>query len=163
VAKVRRDKYQLWQSENIHESKLRLIKELASKGCGMNIIATQLDMCENTLYALRKKHKPVDLALTSGKDELEKNLLTKMYERAMGFTITDEDIFLEQTPTGTQKKVVKKLRHILADSAVLRYLLIIHFGKKYSEKKYELELSEKKQQDKENDNDWSPLNASPND
>ena len=41
--------------------------------------------------------------------------------------------------------------------SVARYLLIINFGKEYSEKKYELELSEQKVIDKKNENDWERL------
>jgi len=41
--------------------------------------------------------------------------------------------------------------------SVARYLLIINFGKEYSVKKYELELSEQKVIDKKNENDWERL------
>lgn len=67
-----------------------------------------------------------------------------MFERAMGFTIINEDQIIEQTPTETKKKVIKQTRTILGDMGVARYLLIINFGKDYSEKKYEFELSEQK-------------------
>lgn len=41
--------------------------------------------------------------------------------------------------------------------SVARYLLIVNFSKEYSEKKYELELSEQKVIDKKNENDWERL------
>jgi len=80
-----------------------------------------------------------------------------MFERAMGFTITNEDQIIEQTPTGTKKKIIKQTRTILGDMSIARYLLIINFGKEYSEKKYELELSEQKVLEKQKENEWSPL------
>ena len=40
---------------------------------------------------------------------------------------------------------------------VARYLLIINFGKEFSEKKYELELSEQKVLEKQRENEWEPL------
>lgn len=88
---------------------------------------------------------------------LKKSLLEKMFERAMGLTITNEDQIIEQTPTGTKKKIIKQTRTILADMGVARYLLIINFGKEYSEKKYELELSEQKVIERQKENEWTPL------
>ena len=110
----------------------------------MGIIATELGIAENTLYSLRKKYKDVDKAYVDGRNLLQKSLLEKMYERAMGLTITNEDQIIEQTPTGTKKKIIKQTRTIIGDMGVARYLLIINFGKEFSEKKYELELSEQK-------------------
>lgn len=80
-----------------------------------------------------------------------------MFERAMVFSITNENQIIEQTPTGTKKKVIKQTRTILGDMGVARYLLIINFGREYSEKKYELELSEQKALDKQKENEWRPM------
>ena len=56
----------------------------------MGVIASELGMAENSLYALRKKYKDVDKAYEDGRNLLKrkKSLLEKMFERAMGFTIT---------------------------------------------------------------------------
>lgn len=123
----------------------------------MGIIATELGIAENTLYSLRKKYKDVDKAYVDGRNLLQKSLLEKMYERAMGLTITNEDQIIEQTPTGTKKKIIKQTRTIIGDMGVARYLLIINFGKEFSEKKYELELSEQKVLEKQRENEWEPL------
>ena len=154
---MRKDNYQTWKSNGLIESKLKLIKELASRSCGMGVIATELGISEATLYSLRKKYKDIDRAYEDGRNMLKKSLLEKMYERAMGFTITNEDQIIEQTPTGTKKKVIKQTRTIIGDMGVARYLLIINFGKEYSEKKYELELSEQKVLERQKENDWKPL------
>ena len=106
---------------------------------------------------MRKRYKEIDKAYEDGKNQLKKSLLEKMYERAMGLTITNEDQIIEQTPTGTKKKIIKQTRTILGDLGACRYLLIINFGKEFSEKKYELELSEHKTDIKEKDNEWKPL------
>lgn len=154
---MRKDNYQTWKTDGVLQSKLKLIKELASRSCGMGVIATELGMSENTLYSLRKKYKDVEKAYEDGRNILKKSLLEKMFERAMGFTITNEDQIIEQTPTGTKKKVIKQTRTILGDMGVARYLLIINFGKEYSEKKYELELSEQKALERQKENDWKPM------
>lgn len=154
---MRKDNYQTWKTDGVLQSKLKLIKELASRSCGMGVIATELGISENTLYSLRKKYKDVEKAYEDGRNMLKKSLLEKMFERAMGFTITNEDQIIEQTPTGTKKKVIKQTRTILGDMGVARYLLIINFGKEYSEKKYELELSEQKALERQKENDWKPM------
>ena len=154
---MRKDNYQTWKNDGVLQSKLKLIKELASRSCGMGVIATELGVSENTLYSLRKKYKDVEKSYEDGRNMLKKSLLEKMYERAMGFTIVNEDQIIEQTPTGTKKKVIKQTRTILGDMGVARYLLIINFGKEYSEKKYELELSEQKVLERQKENDWKPM------
>ena len=110
---MRKDNYQVWKKEGTLKSKLKLIKDLASRSCGMGIIASELGIAESTLYALRKKYKDVDTAYEDGRNLLKKSLLEKMYERAMGFTITNEDQIIEQTPTGTKKKIIKQTRTII--------------------------------------------------
>lgn len=154
---MRKDNYQTWKNDGVLQSKLKLIKELASRSCGMGVIATELGVSENTLYSLRKKYKDVEKSYEDGRNMLKKSLLEKMFERAMGFTIVNEDQIIEQTPTGTKKKVIKQTRTILGDMGVARYLLIINFGKEYTEKKYELELSEQKVIERQKENDWKPM------
>ena len=154
---MRKDNYQKWKTDGTLESKLKFIKELAVRSCRMGVIVSELGMAENSLYALRRKYKDVDKAYEDGRNLLKKSLLEKMFERAMGFTITNEDQIIEQTPTGTKKKVIKQTRTILGDMGVARYLLIINFGKEYNEKKYELELLEQKVLERQKENDWKPM------
>jgi len=106
---MRKDIYQTWKIEGLVQAKLKLIKELASRSCGMGVIASQLEISESTLYAIRKKYKDVERAYEDGRNLLKKSLLEKMFERAMGFTITNEDQVIEQTPTGTKKKIIKHI------------------------------------------------------
>ena len=154
---MRKDIYQTWKADGLVQSKLKLIKELASRSCGMGVIASELGMSESNLYTLRKRYKDIDQAYEDGRNLLKKSLLEKMFERAMGFTITNEDQIIEQTATGTKKKIIKQTRTILGDMGVARYLLIINFGKEYSEKKYELELTEQKVLERQRENDWQPM------
>lgn len=154
---MRKDIYQTWKADGLIQSKLKLIKDLASRSCGMGVIASELGMSESTLYTLRKRYKDIDQAYEDGRNLLKKSLLEKMFERAMGFTITNEDQIIEQTPTGTKKKIIKQTRTILGDMGVARYLLIINFGIDYSEKKYEIELNEQKLANAQKENEWKPL------
>lgn len=59
---MRKDIYQTWKNDGLLQSKLKLIKELAGRSCGMGVIASELGMAENSLYSLRKKYKDVDKA-----------------------------------------------------------------------------------------------------
>ena len=54
---MRKDIYQAWKKDDLVQSKLKLIKDLASRSCDMGAIATELDIAESALYALRKKYK----------------------------------------------------------------------------------------------------------
>ena len=69
---MRKDNYQKWKTDVTLEYKLKLIKELASRSCGMGVIASELGMAENSLYALRKKYKDVDIAYEDGRNLLKK-------------------------------------------------------------------------------------------
>lgn len=51
---MRKDIYQKWKTDGLVQSKLKLIKELASRSCGMGVIASELGMSESNLYTLRK-------------------------------------------------------------------------------------------------------------
>jgi hypothetical protein len=74
---MRKDIYQTWKNERLVQSKLKLIKELASRSCGMGVIATELGVAESTLYSLRKKYKEIYLAYEDGRNLLKKALLEK--------------------------------------------------------------------------------------
>ena len=89
---MRKDIYQRWKADGTVQAKLKLIKDLASRSCGMGVIASELGIAENTLYSMRKKYRTVDQAYLDGRNLLKKSLLEKMYERAMGLTITNEDL-----------------------------------------------------------------------
>ena len=67
---MRKDNYQKWKTDGTLESKLKLIKELASRSCGMGVIATELGVAESTLYSLRKKYKEIYLAYEDGRNFL---------------------------------------------------------------------------------------------
>jgi chromosome segregation and condensation protein ScpB len=138
-----KDIYKKWEINNELESKIKKIYELTSKGVSLAKLARYLDISENTLTKLKKNHSDINEAYVSGKVEYESLLVGSLTKRALGFQVTDEDQYIEQTSTGTKKRIVKKIRNILPEPSVARYLLIINFGKEYSERKYELELKEK--------------------
>ncbi len=56
---MRKDNYQVWKKEGTLKSKLKLIKDLASRSCTMGIIASELGIAESTLYALRKTKESI--------------------------------------------------------------------------------------------------------
>ncbi|MBU1142551.1 MAG: hypothetical protein KKH92_02785 [Firmicutes bacterium] len=68
---MRKDNYQTWKNDGVLKSKLKLNKELASRSCGMGVIATELGVSENTLYSLRKKYKDVEKSYEDGRNMLK--------------------------------------------------------------------------------------------
>lgn len=51
---MRKDIYQTWKADGLVQSKLKLIKDLASRSCGMGVIASELGRSKSDLYTLRK-------------------------------------------------------------------------------------------------------------
>lgn len=56
---MRKDIYQTWKTDGLLNSKLKLIKDLASRSCWMGVIASELGIVESTFYAMRKKYKDI--------------------------------------------------------------------------------------------------------
>lgn len=141
---MRKDNYQEWKEKNELTNKLDLIKKLAASGVSENGIADKLGICRRTLISLKSKHKDMNGAYESGKELFKGSLMEAMIKRALGFKITDEDQYIEETSRGTKKRIVKHIKEMPPDIVAIKYLLVTHFGREFSERKYELELMEKR-------------------
>lgn len=141
---MRKDNYQEWKEKNELNSKLETIKKLAGSGVSINVIADKLGISRRTFISLKNKYKVIEEAYETGKETFKGNLIEAMVKRALGFKITDEDQYIEETSRGTRKRIVKHIKEMPPDIAAMKYLLVTHFGRKFSEKKYELELMEKR-------------------
>ena len=136
--------YAGWKKNNELNNKLELIKKLASLGAGEQAIADKLGICKRTLINMKNIHQDVAAALDSGRDVLKGNLIEVTLKKAMGFKIVDENQNIEETSRGTRKRITKSIKEIPPDLSAIKYLLVLFFGKEYSDKRYELELMEKR-------------------
>ena len=59
---------------------------------------------------------------------------------AVGFEYEETQTIIEETKTGTKKRITKYKKQSLPDVQAIKYLLITKFGIEYNEKKAEIEL-----------------------
>ena len=141
---MRKDNYQEWKEKNELTSKLELIKRIAGSGASISVIAEKLGVSRRTFISLKNKYKAISESYEEGKGTFKGNLIEAMIKRALGFKTTDEDQYIEETSRGTRKRIVKHIKEMPPDIGAIKYLLVTHFGREFSEKKYELELMEKR-------------------
>lgn len=143
MAKVR-DTYEQWEADGILEDKLKTIQELVGKRIIQKEIAEFLGLSERTLIKIKKAHPRLNQAFINGDSELKDKLIDKVYEKAMGFDYEETQTVVEETSSGTKKKIVKNKKKALPDFNAIKYLLIIKFGREFNEKKEELDLMYKR-------------------
>ena len=141
---MRANTYQEWKKNNELKSKLDLIKQLASIGANVNKIADKLGICRRTFMSMKKKHKDIEEAYEDGMSMLEETAFETIVKLAFGFTYNEEDQHIVETARGTRKQIDKHVRYVKPDLSALKYMMVTKFGRQYSEKKYELELMEKR-------------------
>jgi hypothetical protein len=157
---MKKDTYQVWKKENELNKKLNRITELKSHGNGNATIAYELGVCENTFVALRKRYKDIEEAYQKGKAKCISTMMECLYQKAIGEHITDEVQHIEQTSTGTKKKIDKYIKQMPRDFTSIKYILLLTGGKEYSDKKYELDIKEKRLE--ESKDEWSNLDNNGN-
>lgn len=147
------DTYEQWEADGILEERLKSIQELATKRITQKEIAAFLGISEKTLIKFEKIHPKLNQAFINGDTELKYRLTDKMYERAMGFDYEETQTIIEETNSGTKKKIVKNKKKSLPDFNAIRYLLITKFGREFNEKKEELDIMYKRLEN--NEEVWS--------
>ena len=138
------DTYERWKESGNLESKLKTISEMISKRATQKQIAQYLGVSEKTLIKLRKTHQELDNAFQYGDEELKQNLIDAMLQRAIGFEYEETQTVIEETKSGTKKRITKYKKRSLPEIAAIKYLLIIKFGLEYNDKKEEIELMHKR-------------------
>jgi DNA-binding XRE family transcriptional regulator len=138
------DTYERWKESGNLETKLKAISEMISKRATQKQIAQYLGVTEKTLIKLRKAHPKLDKAFQYGDEELKQTLLDSMYQRAVGFDYEETQTIIEETKTGTKKRITKYKKKSLPEISAIKYLLIIKFGLEYNDKKEEIELMNKR-------------------
>ena len=92
------------------------------------------------MIKLKKAHPRLNQAFINGDDELKDRLMDAVYQKAVGFDYEETQTIIEETKTGTKKKILKTKKRALPYFNALKYLLIIKFGREYNEKKEELDI-----------------------
>ena len=135
-----RDTYEQWDADGILEERLKSIQDLVAKRIIQKEIAEFLGMSEKTLIKLKKAHPRLNQAFINGDDELKYKLIDAVYQKAVGFDYEETQTIIEESKSGTKKRIVKTKKRSLPDFYALRYLLIIKFGREFNEKKDEIDL-----------------------
>mgnify|MGYP001322721174 CR=1 FL=1 len=145
----RLDTYEQWEADGILEDKIKLVKELVSKRIIQKEIAKALNVSERLLIKMKKEHPRLKQAYIDGDGELKYKLLDSVYQKAIGFEYEETQTVIEETKSGTKKKIVKNKKRSLPDFNALKYLLIIKFGREYNERKEEIDILYKRAENNE--------------
>ena len=138
------DLYEKWEESGHLNAKLKAISEMISKRATQRQVAEYLGITEKTIIKLRKVHPKLNEAFQYGDEELKQKLIDAMYQRAVGFEYEETQTVIEETKTGTKKRITKYKKQSLPDVQAIKYLLITKFGIEYNEKKAEIELMAKR-------------------
>src|SRR3989339_1098195 len=138
------DLYEKWEASGHLDDKLKSISEMVSKRATQRQVAEYLGITEKTIIKLRKVHPKLNNAFQYGDEELKHKLLDAVYRRAIGFEYEETQTVIEETKTGTKKRITKFKKQSLPEIAAIKYLLIVKFGLEYNDKKEEIELMNKR-------------------
>ena len=150
------DTYQMWEKTGVLKSKLDYIKAASAT------LYTQKDMCrdlgitEQTFTALKEKHLKIQQAISEGESLLLGDLFSALKTKAMGHKEKTTSKSMRKNPIGgTETKVTEEEKYYPPDFEVIKYILIMKFGKDYDPKKFMYEYMDKKNEPEE----W--VNATP--
>lgn len=138
------DTYEKWERSGLLERKLEGIRDMISRRATQKQVAEYLGITQKTLIKLKKKHPRLADAIDRGNEDLRKELNDAMYKMAVGYHYEVTTSTIEESKSGTRKRVVKETRYAKPEFPANRYLLITRFGIDYNEKKAEIELMEKR-------------------
>ena len=150
------DTYQMWDKTGVLKSKLDYIKAASAT------LYTQKDMChdlgitEQTFTALKEKHLEIQQAISEGEALLLGDLFSALKTKAMGHKEKTTSKSMRKNPIGgTETKVTEEEKYYPPDFEVIKYILIMKFGKDFDPKKFMYEYMDKKNAPEE----W--INATP--
>lgn len=145
------DSFERWENQGLLKNKLKIIEELVAKNVTQEKIAKVIGISEKTLQKLKNKHVEFARAFSKGQLDLKDNLIGAIYKKAMGFEHEDIQTQMEDHNGKPKKKIVKTMKYYPPDLNAAKYLLIIKFGRSFNEKKDELDLMERRIDEKENE------------
>lgn len=134
------DTYQQWEADGVLDERIKSIQEMVARRIIQKDIAKAMNLSENTLIKLKRAHPRLNQAFINGDNELKYKLMDALFQRAVGMEYEEIQTIIEETPSGTKKKLVKTKKKALPDFNAIKYLLIIKFGREYNERKEEIDI-----------------------
>ena len=139
------DTYQMWEKTGVLKSKLDYIKAASATFYTQKEMCHDLGISEQTFIALKEKHPEIQKAISDGEALLLKDLFSALKTRAMGHKEVITSKSMRKNPIGgTEQKVTEEEKYFPPDFEVIKYILIMKFGKDFDPKKFMLEMMEKK-------------------
>lgn len=134
------DTYQQWEADGVLDERIKSIQDMVARRIIQKDIAKAMNVSENTLIKLKRAHPRLNQAFINGDDELKYKLMDALFQRAVGMEYEEVQTIIEETSSGTKKRLVKTKKKSLPDFNALKYLLIIKFGREYNERKEEIDI-----------------------
>ncbi|PKK97915.1 MAG: hypothetical protein CVV57_09690 [Tenericutes bacterium HGW-Tenericutes-2] len=134
------DTYQQWEADGVLDERIKSIQDMVARRIIQKDIAKAMNLSENTLIKLKRSHPRLNQAFINGDDELKYKLMDALFQRAVGMEYEEVQTIIEETSSGTKKRLVKTKKKALPDFNSLKYLLIIKFGREYNERKEEIDI-----------------------
>lgn len=138
------DTFQRWEKQGLLRERLEIIQDLVSKNVPQRKIALRLGISEKTLQKMKNKHVDFARAFSKGELILKEDLINAIYKKAVGYYEETTQTLIEEVGGRSKRKIVKTKKYYPPDFNSARYLLIIKFGREYHDKKFELEIMEKR-------------------
>ena len=134
------DTYQQWEADGVLDERIKSIQDMVARRIIQKDIAKAMNLRENTLIKLKRSHPRLNQAFINGDDELKYKLMDALFQRAVGMEYEEVQTIIEETSSGTKKRLVKTKKKALPDFNAIKYLLIIKFGREYNERKEEIDI-----------------------
>ena len=148
--KRKEDTYQMWERTGVLKSKLDYIKAASATFYTQKEMCRDLDISEKTFIALKNKHSEIQQAISDGEAILLKDLFSALKTKALGHKEKTTSKSIEKNPLGgTKTKINEDEKYYPPDFEVIKYILIMKFGKDFDPKKFMIEMMEKKNEPEE--------------
>jgi hypothetical protein len=134
------DTYQQWEADGVLDERIKSIQDMVARRIIQKDIAKAMNLSENTLIKLKRSHPRLNQAFINGDDELKYKLMDALFQRAVGMEYEEVQTIIEETSSGTKKRLVKTKKKALPDFNAIKYLLIVKFGREYNERKEEIDI-----------------------
>jgi hypothetical protein len=134
------DTYQQWEADGVLDERIKSIQDMVARRIIQKDIAKAMNLSENTLIKLKRSHPRLNQAFINGDDELKYKPMDALFQRAVGMEYEEVQTIIEETSSGTKKRLVKTKKKALPDFNAIKYLLIIKFGREYNERKEEIDI-----------------------
>ena len=148
--KRKEDTYQMWERTGVLKSKLDYIKAASATFYVQKEMCRDLDISEKTFISLKNKHPEIQQAISDGEAALLKDLFSALKIKALGHKEKTTSKSIEKNPLGgTKTKINEDEKYYPPDFEVIKYILIMKFGKDFDPKKFMIEMMEKKNEPEE--------------